>query len=310
MAAGGPGGPGAGGFPGAAGAGGGLPWAARAAVEAPRGGLWGPPPPKGAVAASAAEAPGAAAGGGAGLLADFAAAGIAGVAVAPVISAVDQALAENASGRAKLFPSFFGSLKSMAANPIKYLASPTFYWIWIVYGGTYLAANLTESACKARDMDSSFPKWVSTSVTNTTTCIAKDKAFAALFGTKVPQGVPMGSYAAWLGRDFISMGVIFTAPPIVGKQVAGIFGSEKAGYYAAQFGLPLVLQTITTPMHLLGYDIYNNPNNTFAQRIAFMGKDYFKNVGIRMIRMVPPWSVGTIGNREMRASFREKLGLQ
>jgi hypothetical protein len=262
------------------------------------------------VAASAAEGPGAAAAGGSGLLADFAAAGIAGVAVAPVISAVDQALAENASGRAKLFPSFFGSLKSMAANPLKYLASPTFYWIWIVYGGTYLAANLTESACKARDMDAAFPKWVTTSVTNTSTCIAKDKAFAALFGTKAPQGVPMGSYAAWLGRDVISMGVIFTAPPIVGKQVAGIFGSEKAGYYAAQFGLPLVLQTVTTPMHLLGYDIYNNPKNTFAQRIAFMGKDYAKNVGIRMIRMVPPWSVGTIGNREMRQSFREKLGLE
>ena len=36
--------------------------------------------------------------------------------------------------------------------------------------------------------------------------------------------------------------------------------------------------------------------------IMYFFKDYLKNVGIRMIRMVPPWSVGTIGNREMRVS--------
>jgi hypothetical protein len=69
----------------------------------------------------------------------------------------------------------------------------------------------------------------------------------------------------------------------------------------AQFGLPLILQFATTPIHLLGYDIYNNPNNTAAQRLEFMKKDYLKNVSIRMVRMVAPWSVGTIGNRELRA---------
>ena len=134
------------------------------------------------------------------------------------------------------------------------------------------------------------------------------QAFAVLFGTKQPVGVPLGSYAAWLTRDFVSMGVIFTLPPIVGKQVGEMIGSEKAGFYAAQFGLPLALQTVTTPIHLLGYDIYNNPNNTVGQRLAFMGKDYFKNVGIRMIRMVPPWSVGTIGNKELRTYFHDKFG--
>ena len=106
---------------------------------------------------------------------------------------------------------------------------------------------------------------------------------------------------------YISQGVFFTLPPLVAKEVAKTTGDEKTAYYAAQIGLPLVLQTVTTPIHLLGYDIYNNPNNTTAQRIEFLKKDYFKNVSIRMVRMFAPWSVGTIGNREMRATFTKTL---
>ena len=101
------------------------------------------------------------------------------------------------------------------------------------------------------------------------------------------------------------MAVFFTLPPIVGKQIAEYTGNEKNGYYAAQIVLPLALQTVTTPIHLLGYDIYNNPNNSWAQRVAFLKKDYLKNVSIRMLRQAPPWSFGTIGNREIRAYLNQ-----
>jgi len=98
------------------------------------------------------------------------------------------------------------------------------------------------------------------------------------------------------------MGVFFTLPPIVGGYLAKYTGDEQSGYYAAQLALPLLLQTITTPIHLLGYDIYNNPNSSLGDRLRFMfKKDYVKNVSIRMLRMAPPWSLGTIGNRELRS---------
>lgn len=231
---------------------------------------------------------------------DSLAAGTAGFAVTPIISAVDKALAENASGKAQLFPSFFGTLKESVKHPIKFIRSPQFFWVWLTYSGTYMAANLVETIAAKKKVDAAFPKWVSTSATNTVLCIQKDRAFAKLFGTKVAANVPLGSYAAWLGRDVISMGVFFTLPPIVGREVAKYTGSERSGYYSAQIALPLLLQFVTTPMHLLGYDVYNNPNGTVADRMKFLQKDYFKNVGIRMIRMAPPWSFGTIGNKEMR----------
>jgi len=238
---------------------------------------------------------------------DLLAGGLSGAAVTPVISAVDRALAENASGRAKLWPSFFGSLREYASRPLTYVRGPQFFYIWIIYGGTYVAANTVETICSLRNEDPSGPKWVATSTVNTSTCIMKDRAFAQLFGTAVASNVPMGAYAAWLSRDFLSMGVFFTAPPIVGEMMKGYTGSAQSGYYAAQIGLPLILQFVTAPLHLLGYDIYNNPKNTIKQRFQFMGKDYLKNVSIRMVRMAPPWSFGTIGNKEIRENLHDYL---
>merc|ERR1719273_1491992 len=239
------------------------------------------------------------------VIADFLAGGVAGFAVTPVISAVDRALAENASGKCNLWTSFFNSFREMGSAPIKFLKSPQFAWIWLVYGGTYVGVNVTESMCEHTNTDPAMPKWAASFVVNTSTCIAKDRAFAKLFGASAPdptKSMKM-SYCAWLGRDLISMGVFFTLPPIVGKQIASITGNEKNGYYAAQIALPLLVQTITTPIHLLGYDIYNNPGNTASQRIAFMQKDYWQNVSIRMVRMAPPWSIGTILNKELRETY-------
>jgi hypothetical protein len=102
---------------------------------------------------------------------------------------VDKALAENASGRAKLWPSFFASLKQIFVSPVKYVQSPQFRWIWLVYGATYCAgntssdfsriryfffpANATDTVCSATSTDAKIPKLLSTFVVNTTTCIGK-----------------------------------------------------------------------------------------------------------------------------------------
>lgn len=222
--------------------------------------------------------------------------------VAPVVSAVDRALAENASGKSALGASIKNSFGEMASAPLKFLKSPQFFWIWLVYGSTYTAANTITTICDVTKTDVKIPKLLGTFGVNTTTCILKDRAFARMFGTVV-RPTPIGSYGAWLTRDIGSMAVFFTLPPIVGAYIAETTGSAKSGQYVAQFGLPLIFQTVFTPIHLLGYDIYNNPNNNFAQRIAFMQKDYWKNVGMRCCRQVAPWSVGTIGNAELRGAF-------
>lgn len=237
------------------------------------------------------------------LFADSVAGLLAGGVVAPLVSSVDRALAENASGRATLGTSVMNSFKEMGSAPLTFIKSPQFYWIWLVYGSTYVAANMTQTVCDKRKMDVAMPKLASTFLVNTSTCIAKDRAFAKIFGQGPAKAMPTASYAVWLARDVGSMAVFFTLPPIVGREIAKTTGNERAGYYIAQMGLPLIFQTIFTPIHLLGYEIYNNPQGTVADRIKFLKKDYWKNVGMRCIRQAPPWSFGTIGNKEARGYF-------
>jgi len=232
---------------------------------------------------------------------------ISGATVAPIISAVDRALAENASGKATLGASVKTSMKELAASPVTFLKSPQFIWIWLVYGSTYATANLVQTICDKRNQDVAIPKLVSTFTVNTSTCIAKDRAFAKIFGSSASAVIPRGAYGAWLARDVGSMAVFFTLPPIVGREISKVTGSERSGYYAAQMGLPLAFQTIFTPLHVLGYDFVNNPNNTVAQRLTFLKKDYWKTVGMRCVRQAPPWSFGTILNKELRGSFHSSL---
>jgi len=239
------------------------------------------------------------------ILGDIVAGGAAAIPVAPLVSAVDRALAENASGRATLGVSVVNSLKEMAMSPLKFLRGPQFAWIWLVYGATYATANSCQTICDVKKQDVKIPKLLSTFVVNTTTCIAKDRAFAKLYGTVV-RPVPPAAYAVWLARDIGSMAVFFTLPPIVGEEINRRTGKTN-GYTIAQIGLPLVFQTIFTPIHLLGYNIYNNPDGTVKDRIAFLKKDYFKNVGMRMMRQAPPWSFGTLLNNSLRKTAHKQL---
>jgi len=241
------------------------------------------------------------------LLGDAVAGGVAAFPVAPLVSAVDRALAENAAGRVPLFTSFFTSLKEMASTPIKFLGTPQFKWIWLVYAATYATANSCQTICDHQKRDVKFPKLFSTFIVNTGTCIAKDRAFAKIFGQSVKY-VPPTAYGAWFIRDLGSMGVFFTLPPIVGAEINKRTGNEKYGYYTAQIVLPLACQFIFTPIHLLGYNICNNPQGTISDRITFLKKDYFKNVGLRMFRQAAPWSFGTILNMKLRGMAHQRLG--
>ncbi|GBG27259.1 Hypothetical Protein FCC1311_034812 [Hondaea fermentalgiana] len=238
---------------------------------------------------------------------DATAGAIAGATVTPVVSAVDRALAESASGKGSLWPSFFAALREYAARPIAYLKGPQFFYVWAVYGGTYCAANLVDTVCGLRKVDPAMPKLATTTATNTVASMMKDRAFAQLFGTSVASGVPPAAYAAWLSRDAVSMSCFFTLPPIVGGMLSEY---TENGYYYAQVTLPLAVQFLTSPIHLLGYNIYNQPNATVASRIAFMRKDYLRSVALRCVRQAPPWSFGTIGNTEIKGKLQRAAGLK
>jgi hypothetical protein len=61
--------------------------------------------------------------------ADATAAVVAACAVAPIVGAIDKAVAQQAGGAAQLWPSFFASLREIGRKPAAFVRSPTFLYV-------------------------------------------------------------------------------------------------------------------------------------------------------------------------------------
>ena len=104
----------------------------------------------------------------------------------------------------------------------------------------------------------------------------------------VPQGhVPAHAISEWIDRAR-----------------DGLRGERRAGPVAATLAT-----TPVTPLHLLGLDMFNRPDRTLVQRAALIRREYLPSTSIRMLRMAPPYSIGTIGLRKLRTQLHRKLGV-
>lgn len=237
--------------------------------------------------------------------ADLASGFVAAATVAPFVAACDKAIAEAAAGQATVMNSVKASLKEMVSNPIHFLRQPAFRYLWVMYGGTYSAANLATTAQEAGVLENPLVKTGSIFVVNASLSLWKDTAFAKLFSGKPPAPVPKPALGVWYARDFISMATIFTAPPIVSKQMQQATGADASLCTTiTQFSLPLMVQPFVAPLHLYGYVLYNNPTASFAEQQAVMRREIIGAIQMRIARCVAPYSVGTNFNRELRTLFR------
>ena len=75
------------------------------------------------------------------LAADVAAASIAAVGCAPLVSCVDQAITLSASGQAQLWPTLGSKIADIGKALVKFFKSAAFLWLWFNYAITYTAAN-------------------------------------------------------------------------------------------------------------------------------------------------------------------------
>ena len=73
-----------------------------------------------------------------------------------------------------------------------------------------------------------------------------------------------------------------------------------------QLTFPLLVQTITTPCHLLGLDYFNYKESKFTDRFGRVAKKWAPSVGVRMVRMFAPWSIGLLINRDLREMLIDK----
>nr|POE54584.1 putative membrane protein [Quercus suber] len=247
---------------------------------------------------------------------DVISAATAGGLVAPVITVIDKAIIENASGRQPMMASIRTSLQTLLLSPHRFIGSRPFALIFALYTGTYLTANALDTVksatCnKSASSTTSGPaKFIATSGANLSLCLYKDSQFTRMFGAVSARPVPGPSYALFATRDCMTIFASFNLPAIIAPSLPMTDEAEKyvSRISAAQFLAPAAIQLVSTPLHLLGLDLYNRNGGTpFSDRLRKVRIDWLPSSLARMGRIVPAFGVGGVVNTGMRKTFMTGL---
>ncbi|KAK0715526.1 hypothetical protein B0H67DRAFT_601056 [Lasiosphaeris hirsuta] len=253
--------------------------------------------------------------------ADAVSAASAAVLISPIISIIDRSIMENASGRRTLGDSLRTSLKNLVLRPHHLIFSKPFALIFMLYGGTYFTANAVDTATSTVQnhpvtlVTSGTSKFAASSAANIGLCIYKDQVFARLFGPAgmVPRPVALPTYALFAARDCMTIFASFNVPHLLGPVLTARLGDEvqryASGQTLAQFAAPAAVQLVSTPVHLLGLDIYNRPAvaGGLAERRAAVRRNWTVSTAARICRIVPAFGVGGVVNHKVRMGLMERL---
>ncbi|OLN97988.1 putative membrane protein [Colletotrichum chlorophyti] len=256
--------------------------------------------------------------------ADFFSAACAGVLVAPFVSIIDRSIMENASGRRNLGDCIKSCLKELLLRPHNVVLSKPFALIFALYGGTYLTANTLDTASStvhnqpASHVTAGTAKFAASSAANIGICMYKDRVFVRMFGPPgaVPRPVPMFSYALFTVRDCMTIFASFNVPPRLGPwlndRMSEEFRRKVSGLTVVQFAAPAAVQFVSTPLHLLGLDVYNRPHTaaspvSWRDRWGLVAKNWGISTMARICRIIPAYGVGGVVNRKVRLSLMDKV---
>ena len=229
---------------------------------------------------------------------------------------------ENASGRSPLLTSLTNSLRTLLLHPQRILLSRPTGLILLLYGGTYLTANTVDTltaTVKNRSpstVTSGTAKFAASSTANISLCIYKDASFVRMFGPPgvVPRPVPPASYALFALRDCLTIFASFNVPPLLAPQLSAAMseGWQKhvSGLTMAQFLAPAMVQFVSTPLHLLGLDLYNRQANEvlgWRERMDVVRKNWMMSSLARIGRIIPAFGVGGVVNMKVRKGLMDKL---
>ncbi|KAH8593460.1 hypothetical protein B0O99DRAFT_515534 [Bisporella sp. PMI_857] len=227
---------------------------------------------------------------------------------------------QNASGQATLKNSLRSSITSFLLRPHSLIFSKPFALVCLLYGGTYLTANSVDTITStvqnkpSSHVTSGTLKFAASSTANIGICLFKDQAFARLFGPGgPPRAVPLPSYALFTLRDCLTIFASFNLPPLLGPVISRNMSKELekslSGQTVAQFLAPATVQIFSTPLHLLGLDLYNRDKKgiSWTNRWTAVRKNWAVSTGARICRIVPAFGVGGVVNSKMRKALIEKL---
>ncbi|OAP60006.1 hypothetical protein AYL99_05008 [Fonsecaea erecta] len=264
--------------------------------------------------------------------ADVVSAASASALIAPIITVIDRSIVEKAANGASFSSCLLRSLHPAVTRPHAFIFSRPFLLIFSLYFSTYTTANAvdtfqsTVASTPASTVSSGATKFIATSSVNMSVCVYKDSRFARMFGAAASSSspaaaavVPKLSYALFAVRDCLTIFASFNLPSIIAPQLANlppevrsrfsrILSTEAGRTNTAQFMAPAAIQLISTPIHLLGLDLYNRQGRLgFGERYSRVVRDWGISALARMGRIIPAFGVGGVVNANMRRNFMTNI---
>ncbi|KAJ3129386.1 hypothetical protein HK098_001487 [Nowakowskiella sp. JEL0407] len=247
---------------------------------------------------------------------ETAAALISAATISPFISIFDKAIFTNASGKEKLFPAVKRGFSQLLTQPSVFVRQPAFLVVFGLYSGTYIVANFTQTICDHSLIPWFYPKFITTTAVNVSLSLLKDLYFTRAFGTTAVRAIPLASSLLYTTRDSMTIFASFNLPGIFSNsfQQSPYHLSESWSNFAAQLMAPMSVQVLSSPLHLLGMDLYNRPSGTnrfpklrWSDRFAFIRKEYIGTTLARWGRIFPAYSIGGVLNNAIRQRGKKIL---
>lgn len=219
----------------------------------------------------------------------------------------NRSIVEKAANGGSFFSCLLRSLHPAITRPHAFVFSRPFLLIFALYFSTYATANTVDtlsstiSSKPASGVTSGPAKFLATSSVNVSVCVYKDSQYAKMFGapsTSPTAAVPKLSYALFTMRDSLTIFASFNLPSLIAPQLAHlhpsiaqkfsrILSTESGRMNTAQFLAPAAIQLISTPIHLLGLDLYNRQGRLgFAERYGRVVRDWGVSALARMGRII------------------------
>ena len=250
-------------------------------------------------------------------------------AIAPILTIIDKAVVQSASGTNTLARSALESMHGMLTNPIKTVKSPAFLLVWGVYAGTYSTANCLKTLVEhqsykeeARNSGNTSTAelgkigiFLGTTFVNSGLAMLKDRTYAQLYGSNPTISIiPRWSYAMWIARDLSVIGSSFILPDIVYPKLVDAYGlDEKTAKSFCQIALPVSAQFVASPLHYIGLDLYNRSLGSMSWRESMIDRSKSLYRGIlpvtiaRIARIAPGYGFAGVFNTQLREDWREYL---
>ncbi|OQE38973.1 hypothetical protein PENCOP_c007G07739 [Penicillium coprophilum] len=143
------------------------------------------------------------------------------------------------------------------------------------------------------------------SATSTSNTTASPKTARSIGRTRIP----VATYSAFLVRDALTIFGSFSLPAMVSTSIPdSIASQEYLKILIAQLAIPASIQLISTPIHLLGLDLYNRPQvMPTKDRISRVSRDWIGASLLRMCRIIPAFGIGGFVNTEGRLYLHDQL---